>query len=851
MAAEPADVDMPQVAGEVVNPALSEVHSRAVQLLSEKMGKDPANPQFHDVQHFMQETFGKREGELAALLQEVERQHLLVVEASVERMARPHQKIVPPHPPRAALGQAANHSSHELKLWQIGYSESASVKGASSLASVMDCLKGALLGKGCMTHEFPIQILFEFMGGQVGQPVEDFSVGVSIGFAVVTSCYLVCLCASWQKWHELEFANPADKVELSERVLRCLQLTTVYKPAATLKEQVLTTIGDKMGASSRPRPNPAQLNYAFGRVVTARKGQGTRLTEYQLLKDVMLDHNRAEPISKRRVNQDEMNASLFLSQRSPEYMDVLKLIWGQEKPQFTALPVRHLVQPYLLTSPVTAAENPVWSEILKPTEEKHIQWLRRLHGKWAANLALATSSRSGPNVRASHASNRDTDYEQVWRICCCWVHAQPVAVSNLPEAELKALQAQFNRGALDGTFAPHVIGMRQEFRSTDVQCFRSAHSGDAQLEEDQHVARMNSAEQEAQLAEFNLFKENLRHDQLLFTRVLVAVSEYENASHAEITSMRRRLADVQHAVGRHVLDAHFAVSTAEGLDEARNFMALQLNALADQHPPCPKTDVMVCEWWNLPMLGLRASCSVKDLVNSCLRGAAESPRTWAAVIFAPNTPDHGKGQATGLDFSKMVQAHAASLRAALNAHAALLVTECHVIFESESVPTDRPHVQDLLLVMAAQARPDGKELTCLFAQSSLARRRTLATPVKSFPRGSTSDWTREFCDFAALQTPDFRRQFASGVSLLQGVLAGLLQGVPLRHSKCLVQDMTLYDDQCASAVLGLRRPGVQESRSVGYTGVAWNGIERRKDIVVANRVRGDLLLACVKEVRCP
>ena len=34
MAAEPADVDMPQVAGEVVNPALSEVHSRAVQLLS-------------------------------------------------------------------------------------------------------------------------------------------------------------------------------------------------------------------------------------------------------------------------------------------------------------------------------------------------------------------------------------------------------------------------------------------------------------------------------------------------------------------------------------------------------------------------------------------------------------------------------------------------------------------------------------------------------------------------------------------------------------------------------------------------------------------------------------------------
>ena len=317
--------------------------------------------------------------------------------------------------------------------------------------------------------------------------------------------------------------------------------------------------------------------------------------------------------------------------------------------------------------------------------------------------------------------------------------------------------------------------------------------------------------------------------------------------------MRRRLADVQHAVARQVLQNNFSVSSAECLDEAKNFMAQQLNALADQHPPCPKTEVLVCEWWKLPMLGLRASCATRDMVQSCLRGASESPNTWAAVIFMPKVPEFGQGQATGLDFDKKIHAHATTLRESLNSQVSLHVIECHVIFEPLSLPAERPHVQDLLLVVAAQPRPDGKELACVFAQGSLARRRTLSGPVTAFPRQSSSDWTKEFSEFASLTLPEFRRQYASGVSLIQGVLAGLFHGVSRAYSKCLVQDMTLYDDQCPSAVLALRSPGVQESRAFSYAGVAWNSsTERRKDdIIIATRVRGDLLLQCVSKVHCP
>ena len=75
--------------------------------------------------------------------------------------------------------------------------------------------------------------------------------------------------------------------------------------------------------------------------------------------------------------------------------------------------------------------------------------------------------------------------------------------------------------------------------------------------------------------------------------------------------------------------------------------------------------------------------------------------------------------------------------------------------------------------------------------------------------------------------------------------------MPRGYSKCMVQDMTLYDDQCPSAVLGLKNPGVQESRSVSYAGVAWNSPERRKDITAATRARQDVHLQCMHKVHCP
>lgn len=149
--------------------------------------------------------------------------------------------------------------------------------------------------------------------------MSDVSVGISLGAAAVLSCYLVCLCASWQSWHELEFANPKDKVELSERVLCCLRLAAVYQPAASLKG----IIPGGLAARPRFRPNPAQLLPAF-------RAFQTHCSDHQLLPTTLRDHNQAEAVSKSEVSPYEIKVLHTFESLCQQAL--LKLVLDQGRP---------------------------------------------------------------------------------------------------------------------------------------------------------------------------------------------------------------------------------------------------------------------------------------------------------------------------------------------------------------------------------------------------------------------------------------------------------------------------------------------------------------------------------------
>lgn len=70
------------------------------------------------------------------------------------------------HPPRGINGEPF---SCRLRLWQMGFREGASVKGASNLCDVLDIVTRVIF-QGNNTELYPLEVLFNLMGqGEGGQ----------------------------------------------------------------------------------------------------------------------------------------------------------------------------------------------------------------------------------------------------------------------------------------------------------------------------------------------------------------------------------------------------------------------------------------------------------------------------------------------------------------------------------------------------------------------------------------------------------------------------------------------------------------------------------------------------------
>ena len=117
-----------------------------------------------------------------------------------------------------------------LRLWQFGVSEVSHVKGAPPLHGVRDCLQRFLAGTGCETSKFPLEILFEWPNqwqqspaARPRDPVEDFSLAVSIGSSVTMACHLLCWVAAKLDWLGSEDFLPFDlRKDVAHRLMRCI-----------------------------------------------------------------------------------------------------------------------------------------------------------------------------------------------------------------------------------------------------------------------------------------------------------------------------------------------------------------------------------------------------------------------------------------------------------------------------------------------------------------------------------------------------------------------------------------------------------------------------------------------------
>ncbi len=101
---------------------------------------------------------------------------------------------------------------------------------------------------------------------------------------------------------------------------------------------------------------PEMPHCRFKRAAAEAKAKGSRKSEEELITQLAQKYNAEEPELK--LKTDEMYALKFLSRRSDEFLAVLSLIWGQERPEFTAAPLSIFCEKWLQEEEPLAVSGP-------------------------------------------------------------------------------------------------------------------------------------------------------------------------------------------------------------------------------------------------------------------------------------------------------------------------------------------------------------------------------------------------------------------------------------------------------------------------------------------------------------
>lgn len=84
----------------------------------------------------------------------------------------------------------------------------------------------------------------------------------------------------------------------------------------------------------------------FERIIEQERNRGSRLSKVQLLESTVNDYNQS-PHQRFRIGHDEQTVLKFLVVRSALFRKRLTVIWGQDKPDNTAVPMNLMANPAL------------------------------------------------------------------------------------------------------------------------------------------------------------------------------------------------------------------------------------------------------------------------------------------------------------------------------------------------------------------------------------------------------------------------------------------------------------------------------------------------------------------------
>jgi hypothetical protein len=247
----------------------------------------------------------------------------------------------------------------------------------------MECVT-AFLSAGNPTMRYPLEVQFELLQRKSGDPIVPYSVGMSIGYTTAMASYWVCIAMlEVESWCPGAKALVYDLV--GQQVLSCIRLHARWLPAADVSAMIRNSLGGKIQASNRQRPSPLQMLRALGHKVRQVAAANPRKAGKAVWDEVLSTYNKSEGVKNNRLNGDELNAVKLLNRASDAFLNHIRIIWGTDKLEWTAVPLNLIGAKFLREESdlaVDAKKSPKWFAILQVTEEKRVLWLMRVDGRF-------------------------------------------------------------------------------------------------------------------------------------------------------------------------------------------------------------------------------------------------------------------------------------------------------------------------------------------------------------------------------------------------------------------------------------------------------------------------------------
>ena len=281
--------------------------------------------------------------------------------------------------------------------------------------------------------EEPLDVLFLRSGG--AGPIEPCTVGISIGSAKSVAALTILHVILSNEFTDEEIGNIAQELGAM-----CVVRATT-DPAADLFDQIRRTLGKKIRASERARPNPLQLEFAFTRVLDQKVAAGDKRPRSTIMVNIIKDYNGSQT-GRSKLSPEERAAVQMLGDQQPGFKQLLKEHWRNYLVAHSAVPVSYLSCTWLGSGYEPAAK--------KSTPDKNVEWLRAAIGRYQHRWKEMMASGKAVKLAGAAGSLRTSVETETFYHCVgLYLHFRSAIQQCCGVLAYSEVDAKFYRGALE------------------------------------------------------------------------------------------------------------------------------------------------------------------------------------------------------------------------------------------------------------------------------------------------------------------------------------------------------------------------------------------------------------------